>query len=150
MIRIDQSNKIERPGKSTFLALANDTRRVIELPASVKRNVLVIIKKKKPNVDSVFYLFGLAVFLLIETILKEKNAALDYFMVDNEYTGHEQLIKSILLRLSEKASYKLNRDQITFALIGRNCRAHELAYGAFRGDVQVDQVVTEEQLIALM
>ena len=71
-------------------------------------------------------------------------------MVDNEYTGHEQLIKSILLRLSEKASYKLKRDQITFALIGRNCRAHVLAYGAFRGDVQVDQIVTEEQLIALI
>jgi hypothetical protein len=68
-------------------------------------------------------------------------------MIDQEYEGHEQTIKLMLLNLVRQSHPDYPAEAITFKCIGKASAAHKQALAVYRGDIEADRVLTVEDLV---
>ena len=74
----------------------------------------------------------------------------DGIVIDAEYVGHELDIRGMLLSLIWRSYPDFSSDQIRFKRVGKKSPAHNVAWNVTKGKRQVDRVVTEAELLALL
>ncbi|MCX6783596.1 MAG: hypothetical protein NT141_00780 [candidate division WWE3 bacterium] len=124
MYQIDQSNKIENTGKTTYVCLANGQTFLSSIDAHEKQELKLFFRELgKPLI---FKLFTFAV-LCAKVIMASKA---DVVEIDCEYTGYERQIKLFISQvlLINKAQ---NLD-IWFAHVGKKSNAHLKGYVAMK------------------
>lgn len=147
MIEIDQSNKIERTAKSTILAMCNEHKRTILIPAGIKREALQHLRSKSKGRNMAYYqLFAAGLFILLEPHLPDIIKHKVNIMIDTEYVGQDDKIKGILLEYAHRKGLNLSKRQIFFAQVGKKSEAHKMAWNVQRGNIKADYVVTLRDL----
>ena len=151
MIELDQSCKIERLEKDTVLAFSNRIQHSIVIPARAKRKMLIQLRKKgKSRKNACIWIFAAGVFLLLRPYLAEIIGRDELIIIDTEYTGQNANIKGMILRHAMNSGFKLHKDRINFAQIGKSSGAHELAYHVQRGKTQADSWIKLEEFLELL
>lgn len=143
-IEIDQSGKVENTQTDSVLALSNNNKYSIIIPANLKRKWFSTLRK--PKRTTYLYLFSASLFLLIKDHV-DKNSQI---YIDREYVGQERNVKAMLLRLLESAKKKITADQIYFTNIGKKSDAHKLALMVFREREKANKTIKESELMGLL
>mgnify|MGYP001593416979 CR=1 FL=1 len=143
-IQIDLSGRIETLNADSALALSNRVERTILIPARVKRHASQQLAARgvKPKMISV-RMFAGAVFLLVKPLLGEVRIV----VIDREFEGRENEIRSLLLALIRKAGYKLSGEAVQFRSVGQQARCQHLALATFRRQRKPDQKVALTELL---
>ena len=143
-VEVDQSGKVEDTRVDTVLAFSDGVSGSILIPAQVKREAFVRLRRDYSNRERLLsMLFATGLFLLL-------SEHWDHFAsvaLDNEYTGRESFIKLHLLNLVRRSGIRTQRG-IWFTYIGKRSRAHKLAIAVFRGKKKPDRVIGLEELLA--
>lgn len=141
-VEIDQSGKIEKTNKHTFLAYSNGHHFVLKISSVEKQKIQRYFRgENKPNLF-VYFTFASLIVLLLEN-LKEENVQI---VIDIEYPGRGVLIKNLIKNLVPTFPV----DDISFHLIGKKSRAHFLAYGTAIKKMNPDMIVNADQVIDLI
>ncbi|PJC48847.1 MAG: hypothetical protein CO035_01310, partial [Candidatus Omnitrophica bacterium CG_4_9_14_0_2_um_filter_42_8] len=121
VFEVDQSNRIEDLSKDSFVTMANrDLSFTVKLGKKEKLHLLKYHQKNRKSK------FGFQVFAqIIVYIAEQSRYKIDSIVIDHEYTGYEDKIKSIIKR-GVKAS-------VSFASIGKKSSAHIYALNTNRG-----------------
>ncbi len=144
IVEVDQSGKIEFTGDDTVLAYANGKQFSVLIPATVKRECLLVLREQGYSGDTLYtLLFATALFFL----LKDDLSNLSRIVIDIEYTGREAQIKQHLYSLLERAGYGIEQERVEFALIGKQSSAHALAITTLRRRIKADRTLTLEELL---
>jgi len=144
--QIDQSGKVEKTSKITIVAFSNGERGSVSLSSKDKKILQNIFRKAgKVKMFSV-QTFSVLVFILIKNFkLENKN-----IIIDREYPGHENLIRSFVVQLSLKQlKVKIDPSLISFQVIGKSSKAHGIANKSFKSK-KADFKVTFEEILALI
>ena len=126
-IEVDQSGKIEDTNRLTIVAYSNGYAKSLMITAKVKKSVQSIFRKIKQPKTFISKLFAAAIFMLI----KEKYKKIDTLIIDNEYPGHEKIIKRYLIEYIEQSGLDPDNINIYIRSIGRKSKAHSAAWQAF-------------------
>ena len=89
-------------------------------------------------------MFTGATYLLVHPLLAE----IKTIVIDREFEGWENEIRSLLLRLIRQAGHEIRSDAIQFRSVGKHARCHHLALAAFRNKNEPDHRVTLNELLA--
>ncbi len=125
-IEIDQSGKIEDTHKPTVIGFSNSDRKTIIILATEKQKLQKYFRKiNKPHIFK-YKVFAILIYLLL------KSEHLHQIIIDTEYLGKDNLIKSYILDLLRKNRRNFDKREIIFKSIGKKSRAHILVYSAYR------------------
>jgi len=141
---VDQSNKIENSG-DTALALSNDKKYTIRIPAREKRRAIgVLVQRRKGRRRKwiVLQLFAVALYYLIRELPPGEQVTIDV-----EYTGHEDAIKNTLLPLLLRDNPDFDTANIAFGYLGKRSPAHRKAIGVYRGKIKADKTLKANDLL---
>lgn len=142
-IEIDQSGKVEYTDKDTVLAFSNGKFRSIKIRAKEKRKVQLVFKKLKRPEMFVYKMFAVLVFLLVRETLNE----IQTIVIDTEYTGKDDLIKTFLKRILIKSKRDFDVSNIYFKRLGRKVSCHKIAIEVYRKRRKPEMIVGFEQII---
>jgi hypothetical protein len=135
-IEIDQSGKIEQLNKDTVVAFSNEHQYSVLIKKSIKREIFVKYKSKVKNLR--YKLFCLGIYYCIKNYLNNYHS----MVIDFEYQGKENLIKSILLYYIRSTCGQFNSKLIRFGSITKNSNAHAAAIDAYRGHRKPNLILT--------
>lgn len=122
--QIDQSIKIENTNKTTYVCLANGKILISSISSRHKKELKLFFRKlEKPLIFKIF-----TFSVLCAKIIFQANA--EVIAIDEEYSGHEIDIKSLITQILIIWKYK--ETNISFARIGKNSRAHIEGYRAYK------------------
>lgn len=127
-VEIDQSGKIEATNKPTVVCFSNSESKSILIKRRGKRQLQEIFRKAGKPRMFVIQTFSCLIYLLLKDFLPK----ISQIVIDREYPGYENLIKSYLVQLAKSDSKTLFSDMIHFTEIGRKSRAHLKAYQDYR------------------
>lgn len=88
-------------------------------------------------------LFATVLYLL----LKEHVRDLQRIMIDVEYQGHVEFIKSHLMNLFRRHGFTVKSEQIVFARVGKESPAHKAAILVTRGKQRPDHIISEREIL---
>jgi hypothetical protein len=150
-IEVDQSNKVERTERDTVLAFSNCYQRTILIPARVKREAIAHLKAKKPRMRYAYLqIFAAGVFILLYPYLASIIKNRQRIIIDTEYPGHDDKIKSTLFRCINRSGFNLPKERISFMQVGKRSPAHYAALRVSRRQVMPDYCVNLEELLELL
>jgi hypothetical protein len=144
VVEVDQSGRIEFTKEDTVLAFANGMKYSILIPATVKRDCVLTLRRlgfAGPN----FYLqlFAVGLFLL----LKDHIGNISHAILDYEFLGREPEIKRYLSNYLRRAGHTITADQIQFLHIGKHSQAHLLAIATLRRQEKPNRVITLKEML---
>jgi hypothetical protein len=146
-IEVDQSGKVEKTNIDTVLAFSDGKSAAVLISAEVKRVCLQTLRRRgKPKITNVLRIFAAGLFLLLQDVLEE----VTWVTIDQEYPGHEEDIKGMLLRLIWASGKGFEKEQIVFQHVGKKSVAHFKAYGVYKGFQKADRTLTAEDILALV
>lgn len=148
-IEVDQSGKFEQLNTHTVIACANGKSNAIWISASVKRSLIQKLRKSLiPRKDLVPILFAVLVFILLDTI----DTLPDTIIIDEEYTGKDDIIGESLRKLLVGKSQTKWQGQIRFKQVGKLSPAHKLAWKVHRAKKKPDFVrkILENNVLKLL
>jgi hypothetical protein len=142
-VEVDQSGRIEMSGETT-IAVSNDLTVTVRVTARVKRKVRETLLERgvKPKMLMIRMFVG-AILLAIRDHLGE----ISMLTIDEEYTGYEAVIKSLLLDRIRSLRFEFTRDDIVITRIGKNSPAHRAAIRVTRRQVAADKTPSAEELL---
>ncbi len=144
---MDQSGRIEDLTSDTVLALANDIRYSIVIPAAAKRSGSAHLRNKGLSKQATHLrLFAVGLYLLLKDHLDDFDRAI----LDVEFVGHEATIKGMLLRQIQKVAPMFDQERLTFQRIGKKSPAHRLAWGGYRKRLRPDKVISRREFISAL
>lgn len=124
-VEIDQSGKWEQLNTHTVIACANGTSKAIAIKASIKRRIILKLRKSLvPKKDLIAVAFTVLVFLL----LCELKYLPSTIVIDEEYTGKDNVIREALEKLLNKKTGGKWKGKINFRRIGKSSPAHKLCW----------------------
>ena len=134
-------------GVDTVLALSNDLRRAILVPAQVKRALTQKLRDRgKSKTRATIQLFAAGLFLLLKDTLPRVNQ----IVIDVEYTGYDADIQSMLLNWIWQVDPAFEKECLVFHRIRKGSPAHRLAIEVYRGRQKADKQVSESDLLAIL
>lgn len=143
---VDQSGRIEQTNKITIIAFSNSRKGTIKVSSQDKRKLQNIFRKAGKSRVFVLQVFAATLYLLLEKFKIEKKLIL----IDQEYQGYDNLIRSYLIQLSQKrGKIILDPDNIRFGLVGKTSNVHSLGYQAFKKN-KADLNINSEDILALV
>ena len=146
-LEVDQSTKIEQTSRGTVLALSNDEQFSIVIPARVKREALVCLRRRGwYGRRAILACFSAGLFLL----LRQSRVQIDLIVIDQEYEGHERDIRGMLLRHLRSAGMEVPAERIAFGQVGKHSGAHRLAWAVHRGKYAPDYTVTLDEFLSIL
>lgn len=148
-VEVDQSGKFEQLNTHTVIACANGKTNAIWISASVKRSLIQNLRKSLiPRKDLVPILFSILIFILLDS----KDTMPNTIIIDEEYTGKEDIIGESLRKLLAGKSKVKWQGQIRFKQVGKLSPAHKLAWKVHRAKKKPDFVkkILEENLLKLL
>ncbi len=127
-----------------MLAFSDDIEWAILVTAEVKRACQQELRAKgvKPGMIAL-RMFAAGLLLLLESRME----GIGSVTIDTEYEGKEGEIKGLLLRVILKWAPAFPKEAIIFRRIGRQSRAHIMAWEIHRGQRQADRRVTLRELL---
>jgi hypothetical protein len=134
-IEIDQSGKVEDTSCKTVIALSNQIKHALVVSAREKRKLqefFRIIGKPRMFVDVSFA-------VLVSLVIKKSVGIGKKIIVDMEYEGHSRVIETIINGGEEMADIRWEK-------IGKNSKAHDLAYKVYAGKRKADEAIRAEQI----
>lgn len=133
------------PG-DTVVAASNSFTATIKISAKVKLQVRRTLEERrvKPNLVMIRMFVG-AIVLATRDYL----ADITDLAIDEEYTGYETIIKSLLLDRMQRLGGTLTSHHIRIARIGKHSPAHRVAIRVTRHQAQADQSPTAGDLLAV-
>ena len=142
-VEVDQSGRIEMSGETT-IAVSNDLTVTVRVTARVKRKVREALLERgvKPKMIMIRMFVG-ATLLAIRDHLGE----ISMLTIDEEYTGYEAVIKSLLLDRIRPLGFEFTRDDIVITRIGKNSPAHRAAIQVTRRQATADKMPSAEELL---
>ncbi|MCX6775690.1 MAG: hypothetical protein NT130_02470 [Candidatus Micrarchaeota archaeon] len=150
IIFVDQSGKVEKTNKHTVIATSASEKKsyTVMLPSYWKKRICEEIKhypsaarhRKVPTVK----IFSFCVYLAMPYLRKD-----DSIVIDTEYAGKSNEIKSQLLELIRGKYPEFKKEQITSLQIGKDIYVHKLANETYRGIRKPDKVIDETDLSRL-
>ena len=140
---IDQSGKVEDTNKLTVVAYANGKIKSVKIGSVEKQKLLAAIRVLDYSKRN--YLYKIFAALIYFLLADEK---VDSVVIDREYSGHEAIIKGVIIQLLNKN--RKNVPEIQFDCIGKLSRAHKAALDVFRADREADLVVTAKDVLKLL
>ena len=144
-VEVDQSGRIEMSG-DTVVAASNSFTATIKITAKVKLQVRRTLEARgvKPNLVMIRMFVG-AIALLTRNYLAE----ITDLAIDEEYTGYEAVIKSLLLDRMHRLGGALTARNIRIVQVGRQSPAHRAAIRVTRRQAKADQTPTAVDLLAV-
>jgi hypothetical protein len=147
IIDIDQSGKIEDTGVDTVIGAANSSwQKSLRLPAREKRKLQQIFREAGKSGTFPYRIFAALIFLTLEDNLDQ----ISEIIIDEEYTGKNEIIKLFLIRFIRSVQPHIALPHITFRQIGRQSPAHDAAYLAFTKQRSVNRTVTTQEVFRLI
>jgi hypothetical protein len=147
---VDQSIHIEHLRNDTILALSNNLRYTVRIPATVKRAAMRFLRNKGKYPISkkrmALQMFAAALYLL----LRNRMARLKYVVIDTEYWGHENEIKGMILAYFQRDGMRISPNCLAFQQIGKDSHAHALAIRTYRGELAEDECIAELEFLAVL
>jgi len=141
-IEIDQSGKIEKTSKHTYLALSNSEHFVLKISSTEKKKIQNYFRNiGKPRIF-IYATFASLLAILFKNIKHKSNQ----IIIDIEYPGKNQLIKDLIKNINSNFPI----DDIHFHLIGKKSRAHFLAYGTAINQLKPDLVVKSNDILKII
>ncbi len=133
------------PGE-TVVAVSNGFTVTIKITAEVKRQVRQTLEERgvKPNLVMIRLFVG-AIVLAVRNHL----AQITDLTIDEEYTGYEAVIKSLLLDRTRSLGGTLTPHNIRIVRIGKQSPAHRAAIQVKRRQVKADQTPTAKDLLGV-
>ncbi len=139
-IEIDQSGKIEQSSFSTVVA--DSLGNYLHLTASDKRIIEDLYKRKGKKKMFKIETFAVLVALIILKTIKPHHI----YVIDWEYPGHDDTIRSFIFRIMKRKGKVLLTHQITFGHVGKKSLSHIHAYQAFRSNSKEGKVLLADVL----
>lgn len=137
--QIDQSGKIEQTNKNSILCLSNDFWDTVVIKAKTKRQVKEIFRRNGQIRNFVLFTFSAGLAILLR-----RNLKIGKVMIDQEYSGKEAVIKSIILDILHQEK---RVPDIHFGHIGKESRAHYRAALIGLGRANPQKVIEFEELL---
>jgi len=141
-VEIDQSGKIEKTSRHTYLAFSNHEHFVVKISSTEKRKLQRYFRTIGKSRLFVYITFA----ALITLILKKLKSKSCQIIIDVEYPGRNNQIKHFIKTFSPM----LLADDISFCRIGKKSRAHFLAYGTAIRKLRPDLVVNADQILMII
>ncbi len=140
-IEVDQSGKIELMSQDTIISCSNASQYSIKIPKKVKQSIYL---EKKNKVKQIKYkLFCIGVFHCIKRYLGKANL----IVIDDEYQGKNNLIRSILIGLIKADFPNFDSKIIKFGNIGKKSNAHHLAIETLRKEHKPNETISIETIL---
>lgn len=137
VVEIDQSIKIEQTHADTIIGIANSKQVAVCITRQIKRK----LEKDFRKVDR-RRLFSLRTFIagcvLGLEYAKYKN--LSDVVIDIEYVGQERRLRSIFVEMWSRRHD--SEPDVSFRLIGKGSKAHEVCWKTQRGKRKPDIILT--------
>ena len=143
-IEVDQSGKVEQTHVDTVVAFRNGEQYSVLLKKKIKVEILTKYRNKYKDVH--YRLFATLVFYCIRSYLHK----IQLIVIDVEYERRDADIKKHLLRFIWKEHPKFDGSLIMFSRIGKNSKAHRLAYQTFAEKLAPNKIVTKEEVESLI
>ena len=143
-IEVDQSGKIEQLSQDTIIACSNNKQYCIKIQKKIKQSIYYNYKTKIKQLK--YKLFCIGVYYCIEYILSK----CELIVIDDEYHGKNDLIKSILFSYIRKKFVDFDEKMIRFSRISKNSNAHHVAIETFREEHKPNEVISEKQIWGLL
>ncbi len=127
-IEIDQSGRVEYTSTST--TLADSVGNSIVVRSTNKQYMQKVYREAQKPRMYVLEIFSLMMaFLISETY---SSTMQNTYIIDSEYIGREQEIKTYLFRFLKRLNCPLKPDMVTFGHIGKKSKAHMYAYASYK------------------
>lgn len=129
---LDQSGKIEDTARNTVLAFSNDHFGAITLSAKEKRKLQELFREIGAPKLFIYYVFSALIILLL------KSQKISKIIIDIEYRGHEKTIESLVT--------KELKSEIEWKEIGKNSKAHNIAYKVFSNKLKLGRTASAKEV----
>lgn len=126
-VEVDQSGRVERLNTATVVAASNGTAQAVIMLAGAKQRLIRKLRKTLiPSRDVPVLIFAVLVFTLLQRLSPSPTVVI----IDEEYTGKEDIIEETLTKLLKRSGKRL--PVIRFSRIGRHSNAHQAAWKVHR------------------
>ena len=143
---VDQSGKLENTSVPTVVAFSNGSRNYLYLKPVAKRKIQQYFTAIKKLKSYIYKTFACLIYLLIKRYKLE-----GMLVIDIEYPGNMNLIKSHVYRIFKKYEFKESKVDFRFELVGKKSRAHEKALTAFRSrKYSQTSIVTPSEVLKIL
>lgn len=145
-VEVDQSGRIDQTNKPTVLAMANGDHYSVRVSAVEKRKILQALRRQKPRWSTALinvFVFSTLLFFL----LKERIKKITLAVIDEEFTGHEPLIKDRIMTLCRSQGIVVYKDQIAFKQVTKKSPSHKLAWRVYNSLIKPDLTLTAEDVL---
>jgi len=92
-------------------------------------------------------LWAILLYTLLENYLNKIIMSGTKIVIDNEFDGHQRIIKIELLRLIKKKNKTFVENKLVIKSIGKKSPAHFLAWATNKGKRKPDTVITQEKFL---
>jgi hypothetical protein len=142
-IEVDQSGRIEMSGETT-VAASNDFTVTVRVTARVKQEVREALLERgvKPRMLMIRMFVG-TILLAIHDHLRD----IHLLTIDEEYTGYEAAIKSLLLDRIRALGVEFRKESIVIAWIGKGSPAHRAAIKVTRRQAIADKAPSVKEFL---
>jgi hypothetical protein len=146
-VEVDLSGRVGQTTLGSAMAFSNGESYSIFLPAYTKRRLLYVLRRRGYSSSKVYYwIYCAMLFYLLKPYLKK----IDTVILDQEYTGKENEIKSILGSIASKKNAPLNTEMIHTGQVGKRSRAHTKAIVVLRGDRRAGKILSQDAVLELL
>lgn len=142
-IEIDQSGKIEQTDMDTVIAFSNSHQYSILLPKELKRKLINRYRQEK---QIFLKLFVICVYYTLRDYLHQ----VGLIIIDNEYEGKQNYIKSLLLDFIRKDYKDFDKNLIRIGHITKKSKAHAAAANVQRGFAKPQKTLSEKDMEKLI
>ena len=142
-IEVDQSGKIEQTDMDTIVAFSNNHQYAVLLPKELKR---ILINKYRKEKQVILKLFVSCVYYTLRDYLHQ----IELIIIDNEYEGKQNYIKSLLLDFIRKDYRDFDKNLIRIVHITKKSKAHEVAANVKRGFAKPQKTLSEKDIEKLI
>jgi hypothetical protein len=144
-IEVDQSGRMEMSGDTTIGASDGFTV-TVRITAKLKHEVREMLRKRRVKTRLIMIrMFAAAILLAIQEHLTE----VESLTIDEEYTGYEAEIKSLLINKMRAWGMSSAGDDIRVARIGKKSPAHRAAIQVTRRQARADKTPTTQELLGV-
>ena len=149
-IRVDQGGaKVEKTNSDTVIAATDDVEFSVLIPTLAKRRLTMQkrLRIKGAKIPFSFFLkqFAAGVYYAVEPMLRMDST----IVIDNEYCGHENDVKSFLLGIIRRRFAEFKPEQISFGSVDKKTDAHKICYEVFTGTRRPNRILAEEEISRL-
>lgn len=133
------SGKIEQTDMDTVVAFSNNHQYAVLLPKELKRKLIGKYRKER---QIILKLFVTCIYYALRDYLHE----IELIIIDNEYEGKQNYVKSLLLDFIRKDYRDFDKNLIRIGHITKKSKAHEVASNVKRGFTKPQKTLSEKDI----